>query len=246
MSETGLRRLIDALDRRADAGRPARFWLRDDDAVEPGDALERFLSSAGRAGVPLTLAVIPVATGAPLQAFLRGRPGVEVALHGWSHENHAPAGEKKQELGAHRPDGVVLAEIAAGFAKLSALYGPTLVPMLVPPWNRIAPALLPRLPDAGIRCLSVFGPEKARGIAEFNTHVDVMDWHGTRGGRPADVLFGEIAARMDAMGEGEAMGLLTHHLVHDATVDGFLADLYVLTASHPGCRWISAGEGLRG
>ena len=232
---TGRERLQRALDRRAALGRPATFWLRDDDAVEPTEALHRFLSLLN--GLPVTLAVIPERTGPALAEALNGYPALRVALHGWSHRNHAPASEKKQELGAHRPAEAVLAELRNGFARLSALHGPRLVPMLVPPWNRIAPALVPELGPIGIGCLSVFGPERDRGLPELNTHVDVMDWHGTRGGRPADVLMGEIAARMETMGDGATMGLLTHHLVHDAAVDRFIEELLTLTASHPGCRW---------
>ncbi len=241
MNDWGRQRLVEALDRRAAAGRPARFWLRDDDAVEPTDALARFLTLTEAFSVPVTLAVIPEETGIALEAYLAGREGVSIALHGWSHRNYAPPSEKKQELGSHRPAALVLAELATGFGKLSALYGEAMLPMLVPPWNRIAPDLLSLLPRIGLRTLSVFGAEKDRGLPELNTHVDVMDWHGTRGGRPADILFGEIAARIESMGDGQAMGLLTHHLVHDGAVDGFLGSLFELTTAHPGCRWQPAG-----
>lgn len=243
--QTGRDRLIRALDDRAASGRPASLWLRDDDAVEPTHALGRFLAITQGHAVPVTLAVIPEETGVALEAYLAVRPLVSVALHGWSHRNYAPSTEKKQELGPHRPAALVLAELASGMSKLSALYGDVLLPLLVPPWNRISPALLPQLAGIGIGWLSVFGPEKARGIPEMNTHVDVMDWHGTRGGRPLDVLFGEIAARIETMGEGAAMGLLTHHLVHDAAVESFLEALFALTSGHAGCRWVPAADLLR-
>ncbi len=243
---TGQQRLIEALDRRAEAGQPALFWLRDDDAVEPTDALSRFLDLTATHGVPATLAVIPEETGVALEAFLDRREGIHVALHGWSHRNYAPASEKKQELGTHRPAALVLAELSTGYGKLSALHGERLVPMRLPPWNPISPDTLPVRGAMATECLSVFGPEQQRRTREMNTHVDVMDWHGTRGGRPADVLFGEIAARMDVMTEGQTMGLLTHHLVHDSAVDEFLAHLFQLTANHSGCRWVSSGELLRG
>lgn len=246
MTETGMAILLEVLDRRAAAGRPAHLWLRDDDAVEPTDALSRFLAITGTHAIPVTLAVIPEETGVALEAYLDGFADIGIALHGWSHRNYAPPGEKKQELGAHRPAALVLAELSTGFRKLSALHGDRMLPMLVPPWNRISADLLPSLPKIGLRCLSVFGPEKDRGIAELNTHVDVMDWHGTRGGRPADVLFAEIARRIESMEDGQAMGLLTHHLVHDGAVDVFLEALFSLTSAHPGCRWVSAAERVRG
>jgi peptidoglycan/xylan/chitin deacetylase (PgdA/CDA1 family) len=239
------RRLTEALDRWRDRGAVARFWLRDDDAVEPTSALDRFLATTGSAGIPAVLAVIPENTGIALAERLADHSEINVAVHGWSHVNHAPANEKKQELGVHRPAEAVLSELAGGVEKLQALHGERFLPMLVPPWNRIAPSLIPVLPALGFECLSVFGPEKARGIPEINTHVDVIDWHGTRGGRDASVLMSEIAGRLDGMGDDEVMGLLTHHLVHDAAVDDFLYRLFAVTADHPGCIWI-CGRALLG
>lgn len=240
-------RLVAELDRRHAEGRPARFWLRDDDAVEPGAALERFLEIVTRAGVPATLAVIPQSTGSALSDFLerfeqaRGLR-ISVALHGWSHQNHAGSREKKQELGSHRPLDVVLSELGEGLEKLDRLHARRFIPMLVPPWNRISPDLVPRLPEIGIRCLSVFGPEKREALPLLNTHVDVMDWHGTRGGRESAVLLDEITARLQSMGSDGSMGLLTHHLVHDAKVDLFLGELFALTANHEGCIWMQAAD----
>lgn len=225
--------LIRALDARAEAGRPARFWLRDDDAEVPGAALDRLIGLAE--GLPLTLAVIPAATGAALASRLAGEAGISVAVHGWSHTNHAPPGEKSQELGAHRPPQVVLGELARGFARLSDLHGPRFVPLLVPPWNRIAPQVVEGLPALGFRALSVFGPERPGPLPMVNTHVDVIDWRGTRGGRPDAELVAEIVARM-AVGP---VGLLTHHRVHDAAVWSFLGRLLAVTRQHPGCRWES-------
>lgn len=104
-------------------------------------------------------------------------------MHGWNHQSHAGPGEKKQELGGHRPAAIVLEELRHGLAKLRGLYGEQLLPMLVPPWNRIDKALLPALPGLGFTALSVFGREKRGAVlALLNTHVDVMDWRGTRVG----------------------------------------------------------------
>jgi hypothetical protein len=182
----------------------------------------------------VTLAVIPAGTGEALAARLERAVGVSVAVHGWAHANHAPAGEKSQELGAHRPVGVVLEELAEGFARLKTLHTARFVPVLVPPWNRIAPQVAEGLPGLGFRALSVFGPERPGPLPMVNTHVDVIDWRGSRGGRPEAQLAAEIVARMEA----GPVGLLTHHLVHDAAVWAFLARLYATTRGHPGCRWV--------
>ncbi len=235
-------RLIRALDVRAEAGDPVRLWLRDDDAVVPSAPLDRLLALAGGI-VPLTLAVIPAETGAALAARLVDAAGVSVAVHGWAHRNHAPLGEKTAELGAHRPARVVLEEAGRGLRHLSALHGARLVPLMVPPWNRIAPAVVAGLRDEGFRALSVFGPEAPAPLTVVNTHVDVIDWRGSRGGKPEAVLVAEILARMQS---GGAVGILTHHLVHDAAVWTFLERLIAATRAHPGCRWVAVERLIEG
>lgn len=226
--------LQQALDRAAAEGRRLRFWLRDDDAVEPSAALDRLLAlTAGR--VPLALAVIPAFTGQALADRLAGQAQVTVAVHGWAHANHAGEGEKKQELGAHRPVAVVLDELARGLAHLTALYGPRAAPVLVPPWNRIDPAVVAGLPGHGFRALSVFGPPKPAPLRMINSTVDIMDWHGTRGGRSDDALLAEVLAGID---RDAPIGILTHHLVHDAQAWGFLDRLFTVTSGHPGCLWV--------
>jgi peptidoglycan/xylan/chitin deacetylase (PgdA/CDA1 family) len=235
--------LISTLDRWRAEGRVARLWLRDDDAVEPTPALARLMDLCDRHHVPTTLAVIPAHAGEALAAFLRGRDSVEVALHGWSHENHAPPDKKKQELGPHRAADVVLDELARGVQRLGALFGTQFVPVLVPPWNRIDTMLLPRLSDIGVTGLSVFGPEKASALPIVNTHADIMDWHGTRGCRPTADIVADIIKRLGEMeGSGGTMGLLTHHLVHDEAAWTFIDEILAATAGHPACRWCGLGE----
>ncbi|ATN37575.1 polysaccharide deacetylase (plasmid) [Rhizobium sp. ACO-34A] len=232
-------RLLDALNKAATAGERVQLWLRDDDAVEPTPALDRLFALTTAHAVPVTLAVIPENTGTPLSERLADEPHALVAVHGWSHRNYAPAGEKKQELGCHRPAETVLGELQAGFDKLVALHGSRFRPILVPPWNRISDDLLPSLSSIGFTSLSVFGKERSSSpIPLVNTHVDVMDWHGTRGGRPADVLFGELADWIVRDDRPPVIGVLTHHLVHDEAVRSFLEELFEATSRHPGCVWI--------
>ncbi|MBO9126859.1 MULTISPECIES: polysaccharide deacetylase family protein [unclassified Rhizobium] len=231
------------LDRWQAVGKAARLWLRDDDAIEPTPALEQLLKLTKDANVPLTLAVIPASTGEALAARLADERQVMVALHGWSHTNHAGPDEKKQELGAHRAPEVVLGELRDGFAILQRLFGPRFISMLVPPWNRINGALIAELPALGLETLSVYGAAKAGSpIRLLNTHVDIMNWHGIRGGRPHDELIAdmvrELRARFDH--DAEPIGILTHHLVHDETAWAFLADLLAETSAHPAVAWKSA------
>lgn len=237
------KRLLDTLDSFMSRGIAADLWLRDDDATEPTPALDRLLALSDRYAVPMTLAVIPAPTGDALARRLDSADKIDVAAHGWAHQNHARPEEKKRELGLHRPKDAVLGELRAGFEKLQALYPSRFVPMLVPPWNRIDPEIVEGLPAIGYRALSVYGPEKTAPLSLLNTHVDIIDWRGTRGGKDHDLLFAETAERMVAAEPGaRTTGILTHHLDHDETAWAFLDRLFALTANHPGCRWRSAGS----
>lgn len=231
------------LERWQDAGRVARLWLRDDDAIEPTAALEHLLSETKRYGIPVTLAVIPALTGEALATRLADEAHVSVAVHGWAHHNHARPDEKKQELGGARLEETILGELYEGFLKLKGLYPTGFRAMLVPPWNRIDRALIPKLPALGFESLSVYGRVKRESpLAIINTHVDIMDWHGTRGGRPAADLIGEVVAELQDRFEGcnEPVGVLGHHLVHDAAAWDFLAELFEATSGHPAVEWVSA------
>lgn len=230
---------IDRLDRLADHGQRLDFWLRDDDVTEPTPALDRLIGLCNRHHVPVLLAAIPAGTGAPLAQRLAPEPLVRMAVHGWAHQNHAPPGEKKQELGPHRPTDTVADQLSEGVRHLSTLFGPHFVPVLVPPWNRIAPQVVTALPGIGFRALSVFGPEKPGPLPQINTHVDLIDWRGSRGVRPAEDLFADLNRRIDAVvaARSGSVGLLGHHLVHDAAAWDFLDRVLALAAAHPACRW---------
>lgn len=248
MSDDVWEPLVRELDRWRQAGRKARFWLRDDDAIEPTEALEKLIAVTKAKAIPLALAVIPAQTGEPLAKRLSGEVLVSVAVHGWSHHNHARPDGKKQELGCQRLMETVLGELYRGELMLRQLHPDRFVPLLVPPWNRIDKALLPMLPALGFQALSVYGRAKAGSPLKLvNTHVDIIDWHGTRGGRPAADLVGELLVELDDRfaGNQEPVGVLAHHLVHDASAWDFLTELFALTGDHPAAAWTSAPALLR-
>jgi len=236
--------LVAELARWEEAGRVAELWLRDDDVTEPTPALERLLDITGRFALPVCLAAIPAHAGQALAERLGHAPQASLAVHGWSHANHAPPTEKKQELGAHRSPETVLRQLAAGLDRLTELGGARTDPILVPPWNRIHPGVTEGLAAAGFAALSVFGPEQPGPLPMLNTHVDLIDWHGTRGCRDHSVLAAELAAQMQRAFAGEARctGLLTHHLVHDESAWDFLERLAAITATHPACVWRHARD----
>ncbi|QPC87916.1 polysaccharide deacetylase family protein [Mesorhizobium sp. NBSH29] len=234
--------LVDALGRWERAGRVAPFWLRDDDAVEPTAALDRLLRLSNMYAVPLSLAVIPAHAGKALAGRLADEPRVRVSVHGWAHENHAPAGSKKQELGLHRRTDLVLDELGRGRLVLAELFGQHCLPVLVPPWNRIDDDLIEALPALGFVALSVYGPAKPAALPVINTNVDVMDWHGTRGCRDHAALVADIVAQLDrSFAGGDAVGLLTHHLVHDEAAWTFIDRLFAITSQSRAAVWTELG-----
>lgn len=243
MSQMAWAALRAELDQWQAQGRSARLWLRDDDAVAPTPALEQLLALARRWQAPVLLAVIPALAQPELVQLLAQEPLITPCQHGYAHTNHAPAGEKKCELGAHRPLAAVLAELRAGQQRLRQLFGTRLAPVLVPPWNRMTPPLLPELPGLGFACLSTFGPPQGAavlGLAQRNCDLDIIDWRGTRGGIDPAQLSLRLVAMLAASRETDArpIGVLTHHLVHDAVAWGWLEKLLAVINEHPAARCI--------
>lgn len=243
MSWDALTRLLDDY---AAQNRRALFWWRDDDAATPTPELQHLLALRREQAVPLALAVIPAQVDAAqadaaLADLLKAEPDVAVLQHGFAHANHAPPEQKKSEFPASRPADECLADLRQGREILRKLFGPRLRPVLVPPWNRIAPALLPHLPRLGLHGLSTFKARDdswaAPGLMQVNTHLDPVDWKS--GAR----FIGQDAALQAAMlhlrnGSDEPLGLLTHHARHNAETWEFIAAFLAKTRTHPGALWL--------
>lgn len=230
------------------AGLTPELWLRDDDAVAPTSKLDRLIALGQDFAVPITLAIIPAHTGSDLAKRLDSAPHIHPVIHGWSHANHAPASEKKQELGAHRPRAVVLDDLTKGLDHLSGLYGERLTPLLVPPWNRIDPALLADLPALGFTGLSAFGHKLVSrpGLAVINAHIDIVD---SRAGNACRDHAWLVAALTHELTEartagGRPVGLLSHHLVSDEQAFQFLRDLFEMAPANR-VRWLAPQQLLR-
>lgn len=229
-----------ALDAKAAIGEHVNFWLRDDDAVEPCEPLSQLIALCESEEAPLTLAVIPEHTGDALVHRLASTERVSVAVHGWSHTNHAPQGGKKCELGDDRPIHQVLAELERGFAKLAELHGSRFVPLLVPPWNRISEGVLNQLHALGFAGVSTFGAEKTSDIKMINTHVDVIYTKGGNGVRESTELVADIVEQLQA--GKSTIGILTHHLVHTSTTWIFLQQALALLQEHRAVRWVAVSD----
>jgi hypothetical protein len=249
MVSAAWRGFTDEIARWREAGREVERGWRDDDAARPTPALERLLALAADSGAPLALAVVPEAADPGMLSHLG--PGVCVLQHGTDHRNRAAPGEKKTEFSASEPPKEALARLAAGRARLESLANGRVLAVLAPPWNRLPAWLAPYLPAAGYRGLSTFGARQAArpvaGLAQINTHVDLIAWKGGRGfvgeAEALAVAVRHLAARRGGSADAdEPTGWLTHHAVHDEAAWRFLDRLFEVTKRTAGVRWRGAGD----
>ena len=225
-----------SLDAAARRGETIRLWWRDDDAGRGHPALHRLLDMAERHSAPLALAVVPAWLDVEAQGAIAAAAHVTVLQHGYAHHNHARNGAKSIELGG-RPSDEIAHELRQGFDILEDGFGSAFLPVLVPPWNRIDRALFPHLQRLGYKGLSIYGyrdtPEAAPGVSLVNTHIDPVDWRGSRG------FLGETTVLdrfIEHLIPDEPIGLLSHHLDMDETGWTFFDELFTVLRRHPAVR----------
>ncbi|MCJ2123042.1 glycosyltransferase [Methylobacterium sp. J-077] len=232
-ARSGFAALRKSVDEAAARGRRVRFWWRDDDAVAASPALDRLTDLAEAHAVPLLLAAIPAGIEPSLGERLASAETVRVAVHGLAHHNHAPPGEKPAEFGPHRRLDALMAEAAAGLRiARERLPDAALLPVFVPPWNRLAPDLAAALPELGYRGLSAVPGPAIPGLVRADATLDPIDWRGTRSLRDPEALLRDLAAQI-AGDPLRPVGLLTHHRAHDAAIWAFLAALLAVFDEHP-------------
>jgi hypothetical protein len=224
----------------------ATFWWRDDDATVSSPRLDRLLALSDR---PLALAVVPANMRVTLAERLAGSR-VDVLQHGFSHDNHQPAPDKKAELGNARPLALMQEELGRGWQRLAALFGRRALRVLVPPWNRIDGGLVATLFAQGYTGLSTATPREAvgDGLVRANTHIDIIDWMANRrkfiGLEAAlDLAVAHLSARRQSEVDPlEPTGLLTHHLAMDDECFAFTGDFLARSAAHPAVQWLAARD----
>lgn len=239
--------LRDEIARWTDIGRVVDFWWRDDDACRMEPQLRQLVDLSARMEVPLALAVVP--RGVQAEVLAQNPRWVRRLQHGCDHVNRASPGEKKTEFPSSENSIDALTRLQDGWAQIE---GPAAVRVLVPPWNRIGAGELPgRLAQAGYCGLSRFGPRAGPsdlpGLVQVNTHVDIIDWSGTRGfvGEALALRAALVhlqARRLGQADPAEATGWLTHHLVHDAACWDFLARLFAFCREHAAVVWQPADQ----
>lgn len=237
----GLRRLAAALEALADAATPVACFLRDDDAGWHDGALLDLLDRAARAAVPIDLAVIPSAVSPALaRALLERHDAAPACLglhqHGWAHIDHEAGAGRKCEFGPARSAAQQGADIAAGRARLQALFGARLDGHFTPPWNRCSPATPGLLAEAGITALSRSrGAPAQQALPELPITLDWCRLHREGGlaavaGALADALPRHAAS-------GEPLGLMLHHAAMGADERAALGTWLAALATHPRWHW---------
>jgi len=227
------------------------LWWRDDDARLPCPHLDRLIELSAASATPLVLAAIPHDIDSSVKNTILTGPDISIVQHGWSHRNHAPASEKKCELGDHRDREKILQELSAGTEILTELFGLRFLPVLVPPWNRISARIAGHLQSCGFAGLSAFGTIPITPLpADFcqaNTHVDLVDWKGHRGFIGTEKALHQITFHLQQRRSGQVprdqvTGILSHHLVHDEELWRFLNLLFQFTTQHSAPQWLSGRE----
>ncbi len=249
--ENNWAQLESELDVWAASGRVANFWWRDDDAAAPGPKLDQLIDITQSTG--LLLAVIPSRLEPTLKSTLAQTPHVQVAQHGYAHINHAPRGQGlgAWELGLHRGIDKVMADLDAGRRRLEDQFESQFLPVVVPPWNRIAPELLQPIASRGYRGVSAFGPRLAAqpepGLRVINAHCDPIRWKSETRFRGVDKVIAQLVEHLQARRNGtvdseEATGFLTHHIDLDAAGWEFSARLAELIDHHAAAQWCAPKE----
>ena len=239
------------LDRWSDEGLEARFWWRDDDASENSAELERLLQLGRQRQVPLALAVIPARLEPNLGDLVRNFERVSVLQHGYSHTSHATGGQRSIEFGGSRSSEELTRDLARGRDLLQRHFDDLLLPVLVPPWNRIEQRVVDELPGLGFHGLSTLKArraiEAAPGLLQVNVHLDPINWPrrtGFVGVYPAiAVLVQHLVARRSGYRDAaEPTGILSHHLVQNEATWVFLDNLLGFLSRHPAVRFVDAGD----
>jgi len=218
-------------------------WWRDDDARRPSPALDRLLALASRCGAPITVAAVPDGDIQALAEACRSIAGVELAIHGFRHENRAPAGRPSGEVNDHDR----LADVTQDVGSALDVFRRAGVraSLFVPPWNNAHPTLKAALAMQGL-ALSGYGAFRdAENPSRLDAHLDVMRWKPRPRFRGAARFLLRtrrqlIARRLKALWD-EPVGLLTHHLDHDEAAWRFLEAL--LPVVKPVGRLTIAGRG---
>jgi hypothetical protein len=258
----------DELDAWLAQGLTARFWVRDDDASKRSVPLAQLHALTERFDITIGLAVIPGAIHQDLPDYLNGEArNFRPMCHGWKHVNHGSR-TRPAEFGSERPL-VQLVQDAEASRNVFVSHFHVAQTVFVPPFNRISHALTRLLPNIGFAAVSAIPSRLSRELlrlrAEFgripllnlprfsatpriDVHIDLIDWKAQTAvdnkvvGR---ALAQQLRGQRKSEDTSTPIGLLTHHLAHDAAVWQLCDELLDMLRRHEAVRFVDLADWLR-
>jgi hypothetical protein len=216
-----------------------RVWWRDDDAGYRSERLDGLLQLVRRTRRPVALAVIPARLEPEVAAAILACDDAVVLQHGWDHADHAPDARKQVELGGTLGADACRDRLARGKAVMEQAFGERFLPVQVPPWNRIERPCLPIVDELGFVAVSTFADDSSAtdfGLAQVNTHVDLINWQAGRRMKPLADLLAEVDQLLGDPALG-TLGVMSHHLDMTPADLDVLEQLFHYLDSRERCRW---------
>ena len=231
-----------------DEGKKVKLWWRDDDAADLTDSFKKLLDLITRGSPPIVIAAIPSQISSKTVTAINTMPNknIFVAQHGYSHSDNSSLGQKKIELGGEYSLECIKLQLKIGRAILEKRFPKRFVPVLVPPWNRIDPEIIPHLSHLNYLAISAFGTEDPYvveiGLKELNCHIDIINWRNRRRFLGQDNILSIVCQllrkyRSQKKVHDLPIGLLSHHIRHDKYAWSFLEKFFDFTYGHPAVDW---------
>ena len=240
------------LDQWQKDGRTAIFWWRDDGAGKLNNQLDRLLKLRKKLDISIALSAIPTLVDNLFWSRLSHEESIEILQNGYSHYNFADTYEAKTELNGTRPIEHILADLAVGMQKRAQ--HPKALPVLVPPWNHIAPQLIPLLPEIGYCGLSSLGPRPSPmlppTLKQNNVHISPFgnlnnkDTHTFLGTQLSisKAIINLKDTRTKKNNGRDIIGLLSQHDIQDEDTWVFIEKFITYTKYHQAVKWTSASD----
>jgi hypothetical protein len=221
--------------------------------------------------VTIGLAIVPSKLTPSLVEYVARLPARFFPMcHGWEHVNHA-SDSAPAEFGAERSLSELRSAAERAYSAFAPHFGSGPV-ILVPPYNRIAGKLIPRLPEIGFSGLSgrpmfverwlsrlaakieppgfVAWDGSRVPIQRFNVHIDLIAWRPQISARPLAPLAGQLvgslrARRKGLLPAGDPVGILVHHLVHTPDIWRSLDQVLTVLRAHPATTFVNPSKLFR-
>lgn len=223
----------------------ARLWWRDDDARGASPALDRLIALAAAWRAPLALAVVPNGRITETVRAARDYPDVLLIQHGVDHVNRR-AGSAAGEFPSDLSQAQIRERLLEGWSSLCGLSRARKI--FAPPWNDVHGQLETALVEAGYAALTAWGEVAPAGRVAWrvDAHLDLLRWRGGARFRGSGRFNGTLRKALRMRRRAEAweapIGLLTHHLDHDAAAWRFLAEFLAWSSQESALSWVSLDQ----